>query len=400
MKVALITEILPWPLDNAPKIRLYEELKILSKNNEVDLFCFLPLDAKPDWISKVESLGVNVFAVRMKGDKVKRVWRMAESFFSKYPHYFSKWDDSRLNDVLLKRMKIKSYDLFHVDHTQMSGYLPKEYRSRAILVVHNIEHILFARYANVAPMAYRPLLLREANKIRKCELSIWRDFLKLVCMTEHDRSLILNMTGKNEGDVISIPTCVNTDYFKPAGLQKRKYPALVFTGDFKWAPTRDGLRWFLKEIFPLVIAKVRDVKVHIIGPFEKRDCRKFASKSAIFSGLVSDVRPYLEQSWLFVNPLRVAAGIRTRLLHALSMGLCAVSTTTGFEGLDDALKEFVWCEENADAFAERCIELLNNPSLLIEKGANARKIVAEHYGLDSFKNLWLNFYSAIESILL
>lgn len=396
MKIALISEFLPWPLDNAPKIRLYEELKILSQSNEIDLFCFLPINAKSDWVSKIEKLGVNVFAVRMRENRVKKVYQMTKSLFGKNSYYFSKWDDSRLNDVLLRRIKLKSYDLFHIDHTQMASYLPTEHRSRAILVVHNIEHILLSRYAEAAPAVYRPFILREVEQVKSYELSALRDFLKIICMTEHDKSLILSMTDKSANDVFPIPTCVNTEYFKPRGLAKYEYPALIFTGDFRWAPTRDGLVWLLKKVLPKIVTKVPDVKLYVIGAYKQTDYKKFVRKNVIFSGSLDDVRPYLEQSWLFVNPLRVAAGIRTKLLHALSMGLCAVSTTIGFEGLDDALKNFVWCEDSSDEFANRCVELLNDRNLLLEKGVQARQAVTELYGLEKFKSSWLNLYDEIK----
>lgn len=399
MRVALITEFLPYPLDNAPKIRLYEELKILSQKNEIDLFCFLPPEASSDWISKIESLGVNVFAVRMQGGWRKKVCRMTQALFSEDPYYFLKWNDFRLNNVISKRIELVPYDLFHVDHTQMAGYLPKEKRSRAILVAHNVEHVLLERYANIAPKAYRPFVWKEAEKVKRSERLILRDFSKIVCMTEHDRNLILSLTNKNPNDVVSIPTCVNTEYFKPRGLEKYENPALVFTGDFTWAPTRQGLLWFLKEIFPKVVDNLRDSKVYIVGQFRHSDAKRFSSKSVIFTGRVDDVREHLEKCWLFVNPMRASAGIRTRLLHALSMGLCAVSTTIGFEGLDDSLKDFVWCEDSAKDFAQKCIELLSDKSLLAKQGLLARESVIKLYGLNQFEKLWLNLYSEIEEVI-
>jgi len=397
MRVALITEFLPWPLDNAPKIRLFEELKILTQDNSIDLFCLLQPDAEPAWPAEVEKLGVRVFTAPVRSGWSRSFTLQAKSLLGGEPLYFSKWFNGPLYKMFADRLDAEGYDLVHVDHSQMAGYVPKAHRKRAVLVMHNLEHVLLDRYADVAPSYTRPFVRREATRIRRVEAELCCDFAWIVCMTDVDRSRIAELAPDSSGRVVAIPTCVNTDYFKPQGEQKSATPTIVMTGDFRWPPTKDGLLWFLSEVFPKIAEGVPEICFYVVGPIKERDKKAFSDGRVVFTGMVDDVRPYLERSWLFVNPLRAAAGIRTRLLHALSMELCAVSTHVGFEGLDEVLREFVWCEDEPDSFAERCTNLLGERKPLIARGRAARGIVSRMYGVELFKERWLELYREIGS---
>ncbi|HDH96709.1 MAG TPA: glycosyltransferase [Proteobacteria bacterium] len=396
MKVAIITEFLPWPLDNAPKIRLFEELKVLADGNFIDLFCFLPPDAERGWVDEVESLGVRVFAVPLRTGRMGSLRLKVKALVSGRPYYISKWFDGSLHDLFTDRLRSEAYDLIHVDLMQMAGYVPRERRGNSLLVMHNLEHVLLERYARVAPLWMRPAIKRESKVVRKLEAELCSDFGWIVCMTHLDRARIAEHAPGSTSRTVAIPTCVDTEYFKPEGEDKSATPAVAMTGDFRWLPTRDGLMWFLGEVFPRMVEVDPDLCFYVIGPVRAKDTRSISDERIVFTGLVGDVRPYLERCWLFVNPMRAAAGIRTRLLHALAMGLCAVSTSVGFEGLDESLRRFIWCEDAAESFAERCLTLLRDRELLESRGREARELVGKLYGLDRFRATWLDLYETIQ----
>ena len=46
---------------------------------------------------------------------------------------------------------------------------------------------------------------------------------------------------------------VDTEYFHPPAQQRRaSHPTLLFTGTFGYGPNRDGLKYFVDEIFPFI----------------------------------------------------------------------------------------------------------------------------------------------------
>lgn len=76
------------------------------------------------------------------------------------------------------------------------------------------------------------------------------------------------------------------------------------------------------------MARLRRIKLaQLLGP-------KAGKRNGVcVSGLVPDVRPYLEQATVFVAPLRFRAGIQNKLLEAMAMGAPVVGSPLAADGL-------------------------------------------------------------------
>ena len=80
-------------------------------------------------------------------------------------------------------------------------------------------------------------------------------------------------------------------------------------------------------------------------------------------GFVKDAESEMARWSGLVVPLHFGGGTRLKILDAFSKKCPVVSTRIGAHGLNICHKKNILLADNADAFAEQCIRLLNEPSL-------------------------------------
>jgi glycosyltransferase involved in cell wall biosynthesis len=128
-----------------------------------------------------------------------------------------------------------------------------------------------------------------------------------------------------------------------------------------YAPNVDGVRWFARDVWPLVRARRPDAQFVIVGSDPAAYVRRLHSpeQGIEVSGTVDDVRPYLWQSAMSIAPLFMARGVQTKVLEAVAAGLPAVVTSAVFEGLPSAIRSACRVADTAEAYAAATCALLN-----------------------------------------
>ena len=97
------------------------------------------------------------------------------------------------------------------------------------------------------------------------------------------------------------------------------------------------------------------------------------------TGQVDDVRPYLQQSDVFVCPVRLGGGFRGKVLEAMACGVPVISTALGAEGLPAKDGENIILAESPEKLAEATIKMLQDPDQRDKIAMSARELMVEHY---------------------
>ncbi len=146
-------------------------------------------------------------------------------------------------------------------------------------------------------------------------------------------------------------------------------------------PNQDGVKWFVKEVWPAVRASHPQATFHIVGRNPPGDIRAFSTVPGVtVVGAVPDVRPHLADAAAVVVPLLVGGGTRLKIYEAMAMGRAVVSTTIGAEGLPVVPDKHYLNADDPAAFAAAVTQLLDNPSRRTELGTTADRFVREQYG--------------------
>ena len=186
---------------------------------------------------------------------------------------------------------------------------------------------------------------------------------------------------KLAGRILVIPIAIDCHALQP--VQRQRDTAKILTlGTLHYPPNADGIRWFAREVFPLVGQQIPQARLTIIGKNPPVDLLELAEKNPqqfTVTGYVSDLTPYLEQSALMVVPVRAGSGMRVRILEAFARGMPVVTTSVGLEGIEAQPGRDVLVADTPSEFADAVNRLLLDAELQEQLAVNGRLLAESRY---------------------
>ncbi|HEX9711436.1 MAG TPA: glycosyltransferase family 4 protein [Actinomycetota bacterium] len=218
----------------------------------------------------------------------------------------------------------------------------------------------------------RAMMAIELGKTRRYEKRIARLPDAVFVSSEHERGFLRDFTGV---DAIEVPNGVDTRSFVPMPEVAEQRDTIAFVGPLTYDANLDGVRWFARDILPLIRREHPAARLELIGTPAEED---FGDGVQLL-GRVDDVRPHVARAAVSVVPVRLGSGTRYKILEALSMERAVVSTTLGADGLGVVDREHLLIADEPERFARAVVELLEQPKLRAELGAKGRSYVAARY---------------------
>src|SRR5205085_4581343 len=183
-----------------------------------------------------------------------------------------------------------------------------------------------------------------------------RRFHHVIAVSETDREAMSSMVDRSHISVV--PTGVDLSKYQYDPSTHPQTPLVVFTGSMDWAANIDGVEFFCKEIWPLVLAKVPRARFRIVGRDPQPRVKALASETVEVTGTVPSIVDHLREAAVFVVPLRIGGGTRIKIYEGMAMGKATVSTTVGAEGLDVQHGRDILLEDSPTRFADAILTFL------------------------------------------
>lgn len=272
------------------------------------------------------------------------------------------------------------YDLIHCC-VQMFGYFQFPAGTPVTSDTHEVKYDLLRRTArNTRNLFWKTLNYLSYRFGEREELELCRRFDLLIATTERDRQLFAKDLA--DQNIAVIQNGAGPSFFESLGIEPEPF-TLVFTGLLTHLPNIQGIRWFLDEVFPQILAQEPRTKVYVVGKSPPRELQARASAQVIVTGFVDDVRPYMAKGQVFIIPLLAGGGIRGKALEAMAMRRPIVTTTIGVEGILLEHEHSALFADTPESFAQAVLRLFDEPSLGQRLSANAFSIAQEHYVWES-----------------
>ena len=157
-------------------------------------------------------------------------------------------------------------------------------------------------------------------------------------------------------------------------------------------PNVDAVQYLIRHVFPRVRKGDPKLELWIVGGVCSKLTAWEGQPGVHLVGYAEDLEPWFERARVFVAPLRYGAGIKGKLLGAMSAGVPIVTTSIGAEGigLEAGISAFI--EDSDEGFAEAVIRLNSNRELWSRIRCAAREIVDDDLSFDRFRE-------AVESMM-
>jgi len=217
------------------------------------------------------------------------------------------------------------------------------------------------------------------QRLRAFEHTILQQAYATLCCSEEDRRALQQLDASFDPHVIynGIDVASYASAVTPSTAQP---PSVVFTGKMDFRPNIDAMLWFGAEIWPRIKAARADAQWFIVGqkPSPRLDVLR-GDSSINITGEVTDPRPYIANSSVYIAPLRVGGGTRFKLMEAMAMRKPIVTTTLGCEGFAVQSGREMVIADAPEAFANAVLSLMAQPEQAIAMTERAHAFVSGTY---------------------
>ena len=409
MRILILTQILPYPPDAGPRVKTWHVIRYLAESGHRLILASFVREEEQAHIPALESLFEQVHTVPLRRSRLRDAWDWMISQLRGRPFLVVRDYDPGMRELVHGLVGSGQIDAIHIDQVSMAQFVPWRggdpgepdshkvpIRANACPLVvfdaHNAVWKILDRMKGTAPLPLRPVIALEARRMRKYEGEVVRSSDFVLAVSEVDRCSLLEAAEAStvrepgaeialHGNVVTIPIAVDTDALQPTPRPSGSYNILTL-GTLHYPPNADGIRWFLREVFPLIKRQVPGATLSIVGKNPPGDLFRMAHRypgDVTITGFVPQLEPYLSKAAVLVVPVRVGGGMRVRILEAFAFAIPTVTTTVGLEGIDGIPGEHVLVGDEPQDFAAHVVNLLRDELAQAKLAMNGRRLAEARY---------------------
>lgn len=377
MKILQLTKKFPFPLKDGESIavdslsrslvQLGCEVHLLSMNTSKHYVDVDSIRSKIEHYTHVATSFV---------DNKLTPWAALTNLASSTSYHISRFDYEDFREQLKWILADEDFDIVLMESIYLAPYIDDVRAVTNIPIVmraHNVEHEIWQRIVQQTTNFLKKWYLRIlVQRLKVYELAQLIRIDGLITFTERDLQFFRKHDFVGHGLVAPI----GIDTQKYSAKESKENPTVAFIGSLDWLPNTEGLEWFIKKVWPIVLRKKPEAKLHIAGRNPEKSIFKYNSESIIVHGEVPDATAFVSAHAISIVPLLSGGGMRVKILEAMALSRAIVSTKVGAEGIESP--SILLADEPQD-FAQAILQLLSEPSQIAQVGRQARADVEAKY---------------------
>ena len=370
----------PYPLTGGGALRTASILHYLARRAPLDLILFRQPGAPDPARDLPTGLARRVTVIALPAHRrtlAARAARNAARLARRVPPLIDRF--AGFEDAVSAAISGRRYSLGVIEHFWCAPYLDRLAGActQTILDLHNVESLLHQRCAatgNGAAGFAHSVFAAAALELERAWLP---RFSGILAPSETDAQAIREIVPAR---VEVYPNALRVGPLPPRADEE----AVVFSGNMEYHPNLGAVRFFRREIWPLLRERWPRLVWRLVGKNPQAIRRFTAGDSRIeVTGPVDDAVPELARSRVAVVPLLAGSGTRFKILEAWAAGVSVVSTTIGAEGLPALDGESLLLADSADLFAKSVSRLLSSATLRAELSAAGRRLVEKEFSWEA-----------------
>ncbi len=212
----------------------------------------------------------------------------------------------------------------------------------------------------------------EADRMEHTELDVWKKSDVIFYYSDEERDFVRSVYPDKRA--IAIPIFLfDEERLKETrerirSEQRQASKLILYVGGFRHPPNSDAVLWFVEKVWPLVLRTVPDAKFCVVGSHPPAEILALKGPSISVTGFISDAMLHLLYTMVDVTivPLRYGAGVKGKVLEAISFGVPVVTTSTGTQGIPCGAEIVEICDEPA-RMANVITKIVQDPQMSSSK---------------------------------
>lgn len=397
MKALILTNRVPFPPNSGYPIVVYNTIKgLLKLGVEVTLFS---INTSKHWVDVDDIYDpifeqINFYSYNI--DTEVNIWGAFFNIFSNQSYNVSRFYDDEAAKLLENVLREQEFDIIQFEGLFVVPYLDvvKEHsKAKLIYRAHNIEFDVWERLA--AGEQFRPrrkYLEFLSRRLKVYETEQINRFHQVFAISNPDRQNILKMGCQTRLDVF--PVAIDFDKYH-VDEKKTSFPTLFHLGAMDWRPNKEGLEWFLDEVWPDIETLSSELRFYIAGKNMQKQFFDYDSDNLIVEGEIFDAVEFMNSKAIMIVPLLSGSGMRVKIIEGMAMQKCIIATTMAAEGISCKHGKDIMIADTPDEFYRAILQCITQPNKWREIGQHARKTVERDHEINTNAKRMLDIYELL-----
>lgn len=393
-KIVVITSRFPFPLEKGDKLRVYNQIKYLGKENDVYL---IALNSKTINAEQLEALKphckeIKVFVIPL----LLSFFNLILGLFSTRPLQVS-WFYSKSKKLLVnKYIHQIAPDVIYSHLIRTSDYV-KEIKN----VPKTLDYMdCFSKGFKLKIEKTKNPFLKliyafEYKRLLNYETSIFNRFDHHCIISKQD---LLALNFEEKTSIHLVPNGVDFDIFYPSE-RERKFD-LLFSGNMGYPPNIDAAFFAAKEVLPLIRKRYPNVRLLIAGVNAPQKIKRLSGPNISVIEEFTHIREAFLQSKVNLVPVVTSIGLQNKILQAMAMKIPTVTTSAGAKGIGVLEENVVLVGDSAEKLAEHIFHLLEDEKLYNEISRLGFEFVQRNFSWNLHNQKLLDLLVSNRTILL
>ena len=313
-------------------------------------------------------------------------------FFSKEAEHVERFYQTHFEQKLVAVINDFMPDVVQMESVYLSTYLPAvrdNTNAVCVLRVHNLEYQIWFGLASKSTNRFRrKYLYNLTGRLKRFERESWKKYDLLLPITENDSFHLARL--EKVTDMIVAPYSIDKSNFPILDTSKERWVG-YHLGAMDWTPNKEGIKWFLSEVWPKVHKIAPMFEFYFAGRNMPQEFLDMKLGGVFCKGEVENAAEFIADKKILIVPLLAGGGIRVKILEAMAAGKVVISTPEGIIGIEaksdehylvarkpeDFVRAIRWCmmnKEKAQEMADRGRELVLNK---YEHSSVVKKVINE-----------------------
>ncbi len=321
-------------------------------------------------------------------------WPAFRNIFTRESYNVSRFYSTKVVQRLRELFQKEKFDIIQLEGLFLTPYIPvirENTGSPLLFRSHNIEHYIWERMARATSHPFKKLYLQFlARRLKAYEMKTVHQVDGLVAISPVDMNFFKKNGYAQPG--VTIPFGIDTDSFKPKDLVVNK-DTVFHIGSMDWRPNKEGIKWFLEEVWPLVIKLNPRLKFVLAGKNIPETFYQYAAPTVSVVGEVPDAAEFINSHELMVVPLKSGGGMRIKIIEGMAAGKAIVSTSIGAEGINCRHNEHILLADTPEEMADSIIHCFQNREIIRKIGNQAHLFATEQHNIKPIIDKLISFYN-------
>lgn len=390
----MLTYKVPFPPNSGYPIVVYNTLKgLLLHDVDVTLFSINTSKNHVD----IDDINDPVYdAIEFHAhdiDTETNLWDMMVNVFTNQSYNVSRYYDEDAAKLLENILREHEFDVIQFEGLFVVPYLDivkAHSNAKLIYRAHNIVFDIWERLSyNERFTPRRKYLEFLARRLKSYETDQINRFHQILAISEQDRQSILRFGCQTNLEVL--PVALDLSKY-PLTPLRNTVPTLFHLGAMDFNPNKEGLEWFLYEIWPDIEKLNSELRFYIAGKHMPQQFFEYDSDNVLVEGEIMDAVEFINSKAIMIVPLLSGSGMRVKIIEGMAMRKCIIATTRAAEGIFCQHGRDILIADTADEFYRSILQCITNPERIAEIGENARKNAEKHYDIHMLSERMLKIY--------